>query len=79
MREADLTGAQLQDAVLQNVDFSGASLHAANLRRADLRGSDVSAIDPSESKITGAIIDVQQALTFAATLGLIVRDDVPRG
>ena len=61
------------------MDLSGAWLHGANLSRADLRGSDVSAIDPTESTITGAIIDVQQALTFAAALGLVVRDDVPRG
>ena len=65
--------------MLRHVDFSRAWLHSANLSRADLRGSDVSAIDPAESTITGAIIDVQQALTFAEALGLIVRDDVPRG
>jgi hypothetical protein len=34
------------------------------------RGSDLSALDPVNGEITGALIDVEQALVIATALGL---------
>jgi uncharacterized protein YjbI with pentapeptide repeats len=62
----------------KHVDLSGAWLHSADLARADLRGSDLSAVDPLSTELRGAVIDVEQAITLAGTLGLHVRPDVPR-
>ncbi|WP_326558019.1 pentapeptide repeat-containing protein [Micromonospora sp. NBC_01796] len=73
MREIDLTAANCAEAAIVNVDLSGAQLHHANLVRCDLRGSDLSALDPSTTQLTGAIIDPAQAVVIAQTLGLEIR------
>lgn len=73
MREADLTGTNCEEAVLVGVDLSGAQLHQARLGRADLRGSDLSALDPTVTGIKGALIDAEQALVIAQSLGFELR------
>jgi fluoroquinolone resistance protein len=75
MREADLTGANCQGATLRGIDLSGAWLHNADLSGADLRDSDLTAVDPVATQLKGAIIDVEQAVTFATALGLDVRPE----
>ena len=69
LREVDLTGADLADAVLVYVDLSGAQLHTANLAGADLRGSDLSALDPTVTKCQGALINNEQAIVVVRKLG----------
>jgi uncharacterized protein YjbI with pentapeptide repeats len=73
MREVDLTGANLKDAVLSNVDLTGAQLRDARLSGADLRGSDLTALDPRTCEIAGAIVDANQAVVLALTMGFVVR------
>ena len=70
MREADLTGARLDETVLRDVDLAGAWLHEASFQGTDLRGSDLTSLDPIHAEIGGAQIDVEQALVIATTLGL---------
>jgi fluoroquinolone resistance protein len=70
LREVDLGGAQLDGAALRDCDLSGAWLHGASFRGADLRGSDLSSLDPRQCEIQDALIDVDQAMVIAATLGL---------
>jgi uncharacterized protein YjbI with pentapeptide repeats len=76
MREADLTGARFEGATLRRVDLSGAWLHQAQMTRCDLRGSDISAVDPMNVDLNRAIIDVDQAVVIAASLGIDVRPGV---
>ena len=73
MREVDLTGADLTGGVLTNADLSGGQLAGARLTRCDLRGSDLSAVDPTAVQRTGAIIDPDQALVLARTMGFEIR------
>lgn len=75
LREADLTGARLTNAAVRDTDLSGAWLHSADLTGADLRGSDLSSVDPMATPLKGAIIDVEQAVVLATTLGVQVRPD----
>lgn len=70
LREADLTAARLDGAVMRDVDLRGAWLHGISCQGTDLRGSDLSALDPVNAEITGALIDVEQALVIATALGL---------
>jgi uncharacterized protein YjbI with pentapeptide repeats len=77
MREADLTGARCDGATLRRLDLSGAMLAKASFDGADLRGSDLSALDPRAVSLHGAIVDWQQAVTIATSLGLDVRPDDP--
>ena len=55
--------------------MSAALLHRADLSRCDLRGTDLAGLDPLGTIITGAIVDIQQALVLAVALGLDVRTD----
>jgi len=73
MREADLTRANCQDAVIADVDLSGAQLVGVKFSRCDLRGSDLSSLDPLEAELTGAIIGPEQAVVIAQALGLEIR------
>lgn len=75
MREADLTGARCDKAVLRDLDLSGASTGKASFTEADLRGSDLSAFDPWSVDLQRAVIDWQQAISIAVNLGLDVRTD----
>jgi uncharacterized protein YjbI with pentapeptide repeats len=69
MREVDLTGADLTEAVLAQADLSGAALTKSKLIKADLRGSDLTALDPRTCDITGATIDADQAVVIAQAIG----------
>jgi fluoroquinolone resistance protein len=73
MRDADLTGARLEGARLRDVDLGGAWLHRTRLARADMRGSELSALDPREADVHGAIVDPDQTVAIALTLGFDVR------
>ena len=64
-------------ATLRGLDLSAAELHEADLSGADLRGSDLSAVDPRDVELTGAQIDVTQAVVLVTALGLRVRPDAP--
>jgi fluoroquinolone resistance protein len=75
MREVDLTGARCTGATLRGVDLSGAWLHGADLERADVRGSDISCLDPTAVKLHGMIVDPDQTMVIATTLGLDVRSE----
>jgi uncharacterized protein YjbI with pentapeptide repeats len=77
MREADLTGANCEEAALVDVDLSGAQLHSARFGRCDLRGSDLTALDPTTTGLAGAIIGPAQAVVIAEALGLRVVADLP--
>jgi uncharacterized protein YjbI with pentapeptide repeats len=77
LREADLTGVRATGATLRHLDLSGAELHEADLGGADLRGSDLSTVDPRTVGLTGAEIDVGQAVVLVTALGLNVRPDAP--
>jgi len=70
LREADLTGARFEGAKVRDTDLSGAWMHGASFRGADLRGSDLSALDPLNSDVADALIDVEQAMVIATALGL---------
>jgi fluoroquinolone resistance protein len=73
LREADLSEAFCTDATLRELDLSGAVLHGADLRRADLRGSDLSSLDPTSTRLDGAVVTVDQSIAIAQSLGLDVR------
>ena len=75
MREADLSRARLEGSSIREGDLSAALLHRADLSRCDLRGTDLAGLDPLGTTMTGAVVDVQQALVLAVALGLDVRTD----
>ncbi|MCW2496983.1 pentapeptide repeat-containing protein [Jatrophihabitans sp.] len=75
MREADLTGARFTGGVLRRADLANASLGKAELARCDLRGSNLHSVDPWSVNLTGAVVDWEQALVIASSLGLDVRPD----
>ena len=77
LREVDLVGARASGATLRHLDLSGAWLHEADLGGADLRGSDLSTVDPRTVGLTGAQIDIAQAVVLVTALGLNVRPDAP--
>ncbi|WP_405140236.1 pentapeptide repeat-containing protein [Nocardia sp. NBC_01388] len=54
------------------MDLSGAWLTKSDFSDADLRGSDISALDPYNAEVARAVIDPDQAITLAFTLGLKV-------
>lgn len=75
LREADLTGARCHGSSVRESDLSGAWLHSADFTKCDLRGSDLSALDPKETQIKEAIINLDQTLMIAENLGFDVRID----
>jgi fluoroquinolone resistance protein len=75
MREVDLLGAQCQGALLIRVDLSGSQLARADFSGADLRGSDLSSLDPASTRLEGAIVDPDQAIVLASSLGVDVSSD----
>ncbi len=73
MRDTDLTGVRLEDALLRDVDLGGAWFHGTRLARADLRGSELSSLDPREADTHGTIIDPNQTVAIALTIGFDVQ------
>ena len=70
LREANLVEADLRGADLRRADLGGARLRQTRLEGADLRGA---RIDPDgwvQARLTGAHIDAEQALAFAAAHAL---------
>lgn len=68
-----LVGSTFTECELRPLCVDGGEWSFVSLARADLRGSDLSALDPTAVDPTGAVIDPQQALQLAATLGFQVR------
>ena len=54
---SDLTNADLRNANLLGADFRGANLHKTNLQNADLRATDFQAVDLRTTNIEGANFD----------------------
>jgi uncharacterized protein YjbI with pentapeptide repeats len=71
--EADLSGVRAERAVLTGCVLDRARLDRADLTRADLRGSRFDVLDPNATRLAGAVVDWDQALVVAASLGLDVR------
>ncbi len=72
LREAGLVEADLRKAVLRGADLAGARTAGARLDGADLRGATV---DPSlwqTASLTGARVDIGQAVAFAQAHGIRV-------
>jgi len=53
-KQADLSGADLNGAVLIRADLSGADLNGANLSGADLNGANLSGVNLSRADLSGA-------------------------
>ncbi|HSV65022.1 MAG TPA: pentapeptide repeat-containing protein [Mycobacteriales bacterium] len=64
LREADLTDADLRRAVFRDADLAYARLTGADLRGARTHGVDWRSLD-----VTGAKLDVGQAMAFATGYG----------
>ena len=73
IRETDLVGVRGDGMKLRGVDLSGSWLSKASFDGADLRGSDLSGLDPWTVGLRGAVVDMEQAIAIAASLGLDVR------
>jgi uncharacterized protein YjbI with pentapeptide repeats len=69
LAEADLTDADLTDVDLREADLSHATLTGATLIGTDLRGATVTGIDLAVLNLTGATLDVAQAVQVARGLG----------
>ncbi|MCQ4214194.1 pentapeptide repeat-containing protein [Streptomyces longispororuber] len=72
MREADFTGARLEEATLTDVDLSGAQLHSANFIRCEVQGSDLSSLDPLTVQWGQATISLEQAAVLMTAMGVNV-------
>ena len=75
LREANLTEADLSRCDLRGADLTGARATGLRLTGADLRGA---RIDPGAwvaANLTGARVDVDQAVLYAAAHGLVLRAD----
>jgi uncharacterized protein YjbI with pentapeptide repeats len=70
LRETSLVGTDLRKAVLRGADLRGARTNGTRLDDADLRGATMDASLWRTASLAGALIDVPQALAFAAAHGL---------
>ena len=70
LREASLVETDLRKAVLRGADLSGARTIGTRLDEADLRGAPVDPTLWTTASLTGARIDVAQAMAYAAGHGL---------
>lgn len=70
LREADLRGVKWRGAVLTGCDLDGATLEGADLREADLREAILPPLDPAQTRLRGARVDVHTALALVRGLGL---------
>lgn len=74
LREANLTGADLSRCIFVGADLSGARAGGAVLDGADLRGARVDPPFWVAAKVAGAMVDVDQALLYAAAHGLLLQE-----
>jgi uncharacterized protein YjbI with pentapeptide repeats len=82
LRGLDLSGCKLVDANvvgarLDGCRFTGSNLRGlrwndASLRDADLRGAVLDGLDPRVVNLTGARVELAQAIEFARYLGLVI-------
>ncbi|MBY0440554.1 MAG: pentapeptide repeat-containing protein [Mycobacteriaceae bacterium] len=70
LRETNLVEADLGKAVLRGADLSGARTIGTRLDQADLRGATVDPLLWNTASLTGAQVDLTQALAFAVAHGL---------
>ena len=75
LRDADFQRADLTGVVFDKCDLSNAKLSDAKLAGADLRGSKIEGIRLGLKEIQGAIVDMDQAITIARLLGVVVKLD----
>jgi uncharacterized protein YjbI with pentapeptide repeats len=75
LREASLVGADLRKAVLRGADLRGARTSGARLDEADLRGAHVDPTLWTTAALRGALVDIDQALAYAAAHGLDVHGE----
>jgi uncharacterized protein YjbI with pentapeptide repeats len=73
-READLTDADLRECDLTRADLDRARLQGAKLRGADLRGASMDEVNWRAFELTGARLDLLQAVLFARAHGALVAD-----
>ena len=68
--EADFQGADLSGSVFRKCNLENAEMSKVKLVNADLRGSRVEGLHLNAEDIRGAVVDVSQAMIFAALLGI---------
>ncbi len=79
MRETNLVGANLSGCDLRGADLTGARCERLDLTGADLRGARADAGLWVGANLVGAVVDVDQAVLFAAAHGLMLGIDGPPG
>ena len=70
LRETSLVEADLRKAVLRGADLSGARTAGTRLDQADLRGAMIDPVLWNTATLSGAYVDLPQALAFAVAQGL---------
>ncbi len=75
MREANLVGANFSGCDLRAADLTGARPQRLDLTGADLRGARADAALWVGATLVGAVVDVEQAVLFAAAHGLVLGTD----
>jgi uncharacterized protein YjbI with pentapeptide repeats len=71
-READLTNADMRNAVCVGTNFEGAKFHGTDLERADLRGALSYVIDPRVNKVKGGRFSLPDAVALLRGLGVVI-------
>jgi len=72
LAEANLTGADLSRARLRDADLRGARTGGAVLVDADLRGARLDGFDPRTCDLRGAHVDLEHAVAFGLTFGVVL-------
>jgi len=67
---ANVVGARLDRSVFTGANLSDLRWSEASFVDADLRGAVIDGLDPRLAMLTGARVEIAQALTFAQYLGL---------
>jgi uncharacterized protein YjbI with pentapeptide repeats len=74
LREANLTGTDLSNCNFAGADLTGARAGGAILKGADLRGARIDTAFWVAAKVAGAMVDIDQALLYAAAHGLVLEE-----
>jgi fluoroquinolone resistance protein len=67
-----VVGAKLDKCVFSGANLTGLRWSEASLRDADLRGALIEGLDPRVVNLTGALVEVHQAIAFAQYFGIRV-------